>query len=246
MEAPMSRRNLATRSALIACALAGLALVRAPQSHADESFPATTPDGLQLRKSTSHSAVYVKPGATFSQYKRLALLDCYVDFAKDWARNYNQDQPGLAGQVRPSDMDRIKSDLAAEFRKVFTEELQTKGGYAITQDQAADVLVLRPAILNLVVNAPDLMTASMSATVVSSAGQMTLYLEFWDAPSRTLLARAIDNEVDQGMGGLPEAGGRVSNTVAADRILRRWADQLRQRLDQVRATATSDAAPPQK
>lgn len=199
----------------------------------DDQWPTTSPEGLQLQKHTRSGAVYVKPGATFSQYDRLALLDCYVQFAKDWQRDYNQDQPGLQGRVTQADMDRITSELAAEFRKVFTEELQTKGGYAIVDSAAPDVLVLRPAILNLIVTAPDLMTPDMGMTVVSSAGQMTLYLELWDSSTNTLLARAIDTEADDAP--LAQVGNAVSNRQAADRILRRWADLLRQRLDQVRA-----------
>lgn len=241
-----SHRNARTCRAVFACLIAGLALASSPVSRADDSWPATTQDGLQLKSSSAHGAVYVRPGATFDQYKRLALLDCYVDFAKDWQKDYNQDQPGLVGQVHQSDMDRIKANVAAEFRKVFTEELQTKGGWQIVDEQTADVLILRPAILNLVVNAPDLMTGGMSGTVVSSAGQMTLYLEFWDGPSRTLLARVVDAEVDQGAGGVAEAGNRVTNAEAADRILRSWADRLRKRLDEVRATGGSDATPPPK
>jgi hypothetical protein len=233
----MSRSNPTCRFAWIAGLVTSLALLNSPGLRADDAFPAVSPDGLELKKSTRYGAVYLKPGATFSQYKRLALLDCYVDFAKDWARDYNENELSLQAQVTPQDMDRIKAGLAQEFRKVFTEELQTKGGYEIVNVAAPDVLVLRPAILNLVVNAPDLMTAGVSAAVVSSAGQMTLYLELWDSSTSTLLARAIDSEADPG--GIPQVADRVTNTAAADRILRRWADLLRKRLDEV-----SGHAPP--
>jgi hypothetical protein len=99
---------------------------------------------------------------------------------------------------------------------------------------APDVLVLRPAILNMVVNAPEIDTAPMmSASVVASAGQMTLYLELWDSTTNTLLARVVDTEADQE--GMAMAGNSVTNKAAADRILSSWADRLRKRLDEVRA-----------
>ncbi len=241
----MNHKNRAALFAWITSALFLSGVLHSAQAMADDDYPQVSPDGLQLQKRLPYGAVYVKPGATFSQYRRLALLDCYVDFAKNWQRNYNEDVVGLQGRVTQSDMDRIKKEVAAEFRRVFTEELQTKGGYQIVDIAAPDVLILRPAILNLIVNAPEIDTAPpMSMSIVQSAGQMTLYLELWDSTTNTLLARVIDTEADQS--GMATAGDSVSNKAAADRILASWADRLRKRLDEVRATAGSDATSPQK
>jgi RNase H-fold protein (predicted Holliday junction resolvase) len=94
------------------------------------------------------------------------------------------------------------------------------------------VLLLRPALLNVEVNAPDIMTAGISRTVVRSAGQMTLYLELWDPSTKTLLARVEDaREDDQAFG---QMANRATNKAAADQILREWAEELRKRLDTVR------------
>jgi hypothetical protein len=70
-------------------------------------------------------------------------------------------------QASPDGLQLVKSTktrLAAEFKKILTDELQNKGGYEIVTTAAPDVLVLRPALLNVEVNAPDLMTASFGAT----------------------------------------------------------------------------------
>jgi hypothetical protein len=100
--------------------------------------------------------------------------------------------------------------------------------------------VIRPAILNLVVAAPEIDTAPpMSASIVASAGQMTLYLELWDSTTNTLLARVVDTEADQG--DMAMVGSSVANKAAADRILNAWAERLRKRLDEVRAAPSSDA-----
>ena len=133
-----------------------LFMLHAPAAQAaDQQWEQTSPDGLQLSRTLPYGAIYMKPGATFEQYKRLALLDCFVQFAKDWQRNYNQDEPDLEMQVSQGDMNRIKTELAAEFKRVFTQELQTDGGYEIVDIAAPDVLILRPAILNLIVSAGD-------------------------------------------------------------------------------------------
>jgi hypothetical protein len=242
----MTAKRGRTRYAWMASLVAGLALAGSPTLWAaDQEWPQTSPDGLQLQKTLPHGAVYLKQGATFGQYKRLAILDCYVAFAKDWQRNYNMNEPDLEMKVSKTDMDRIQRELAAEFKRVFTEELQTKGGFEIVDIAAPDVLILRPAILNLMVNAPEIDTApTMAFAVVSSAGQMTLYLELWDSTTNTILARVVDTEADESSGGFAQAGGVVRNKEAADEILASWADRLRTALDNARNSTASPATAP--
>lgn len=204
------------------CLLAGAAMAK------KEELPAVSHDGLELRKGKVADVVYVRPGVDFSRYKRIAILECPVAFRKDWER----ERAGSAMRVSQKDMDEIKAGLSAEFLKIFTEELQTKGGYQIVTTGGEDVLVLRPAIVDLDVTAPDTMSAGRSYTVSESAGAMTLYLEFFDSVSGQILARAIDRQVDHGTGGI-QWQNKVTNKVEADRILRRWASALRARLDEV-------------
>jgi hypothetical protein len=229
----MSVIKPARRHLLTVCFVASLALGASPGLLAKDALPEVSPEGLQLQKSKEARAVYLKPGATFDKYNRVAILDCYVEFAKDWQRDYNNDVGGIQGRVSTADMDRMKAAVAAEFKKVFTEELQTKGGYQVVDTAAPDVLVLRPAVVNLMVTAPDLMTADMSRTLVASAGQMTLYLELWDSVTNTILARIMDPQADRGMGGMAQVADSVTNKAAADRILKAWAEKLRKHLDAV-------------
>jgi len=215
---------------LACCFVASLAFGVSGELLAKEPVPEVSPEGMQLQKSKDARLVYLKPGATFDKYDRVAILDSYVEFAKDWQRDHNDDVAGIQGRVTTQDMDRMKAAVAAEFKKVFTEELQAKGGYQVVDTAAPDVLVLRPAIINLQVTAPDLMTADMRATVVRSAGQMTLYLEVWDSATNTILARIMDPQADD-MGGI---ANRVTNKAAMDDILEEWAEKLRKHLDAAR------------
>jgi Protein of unknown function (DUF3313) len=220
----------------LAHACLALLLALGPCANAKDAPPAVSPDGLQLQKSTKNSLVYTKPGATLTPYKRVAILDCYVEFEKDWEQDYNRSRVGLDGRVTDKDVERIKTGLAAEFKKVFSDELQKKGGYQVVDVAAPDVLVLRPALLNVEVNAPDLMTAGIGATVVRSAGQMTLYLELWDSATNTIIARVMDAQEDESA--FAQRASRVTNQAAADRILREWASKLREHLDAAQGKAT--------
>lgn len=230
-----------TQNTLRVLVVLSLTVAFSPQLGAKEKFPEVTHDGLHLQKGTKLNAVYLKPGATLDQYDKVAILDCFVSFAKDWQRDYNDDAIGMDRRVTAKDMTKIKQHVADEFKKVFTKELETKGSYPIVDYAANDVLVLRPAIINLVVNAPDTRSPGMSETFVASAGQMTLYLELYDSVTSDIIARVIDAEGGRA-GGIAQFGNVVTNTAAADRIMRRWADILRDHLGKV----TAATAPPSK
>lgn len=231
----MSTNVRKVRSLVTICwTVAMLAISPLASAVAKDDPPAVSPDGLQLQKSTKSRLVYVKPGATFTQYDKFAILDCYVEFEKDWEKDYNASRMSLEGRVTDKDVERMKTGLAEEFKKEFAKELQDKGGYQVVDQAAPDVLVLRPALINVEVNAPDVMSADIGRTIVRSAGQMTLYLELWDSATNTILARVMDAKADEGFA---EQANRVTNTAAADRILSEWARELRERLDEVHGVA---------
>jgi hypothetical protein len=224
MSNPMQRIPLMSL-ALALFALAGIATAK-------DELPATTVDGLKRVESKNVDAVYVQEGATLDPYKRVYLVECAVAFRKDWQEDYNRDRRDLGHRVSDTDMQRIQSQLAEEFKKVFTEEL-TKGGYEITTERASDVLIVRPAIVNLDPTAPDLRTADISYTIVSSAGSMTLYAELYDAGTNAKIAMVLDARADPE--GFNERASRVTNKAAADRMIRHWAGRLVTALDEAKA-----------
>lgn len=190
---------------------------------AAKKLPEVSKDGLHLLSHTKVAAAYAKPGADFSGYTQVKILDCYVAFEKNWEKNYNLNEVGLTGRIRDKDVEEIKKRLASEFEAVFSKEL-TKKGFQVVDSTDPGVLLLRPALINVDVAAPDLNTPSMSRTLIQSAGGMTLFLELYDAATSTLLARVIDAQGDDS--GFTREANRVTNKAAADRILRAWADQL--------------------
>ena len=181
-----------SRTAAASTALCrGLSAAHARAQAAEQQWDQTSPDGLQLTRTLPYGAIYMKPGATFGQYKRLAVLTASCS-SQGLAPRLNRNEPDLEMQVSQGDMDRsrrtrcrVQARLhrrAADRRRVRDRDIA-----------APDVLILRPAILSLIVNAPVIDTAPpMSGSVVASAGQMTLYLELW-IPCRTpLLERGVD------------------------------------------------------
>ena len=208
--------------------LAALAVVAPSGFAATKDAPKTSPEGLELVKQTKHRVVYVKPGASLAPYKKFALADCYIEFSKEWLKDYNDSTRELSRRIDEKDLEDPKKDLAAQFKKIFTEVL-TEGGYAVSETTGPDVLILRPALINIAVNAPDLKTPSRSYTYASSAGNMTLYLEAWDSATNMIIGRVVDAQSDPDFYG--QRMTSVDNRAAADRLMRTWAEELKKKLD---------------
>ena len=198
---------------------------------AQKKPPEVSSDGLHLIPNTKVWAAYGNPDVALDKYSKVMILDCYVDFVKDWVHDYNLNEVGLAGRVSDKDADEIKKRLADEFKKVFTK-VMTDEGYAVVDDVGPDVLLLRPALVNVDVTAPDLRTSGFNRTLINSAGGMTLFLELYDSASSTLLVRVLDPQADNT--GFAQTANRVTNKAAADRILRNWAELLAKHLGEVK------------
>lgn len=192
---------------------------------ADKDLPETTPEGLTLVKNEKNRIVYAAEGFKPGDYTKVMILDAEVAFAKNWQRDYNRNALGLDGRVKDSDMARMKSKLAAELKKVFTETMAANGHEVVTE-AAADVIILRPAIINVVANAPDVRSGGISRTYVADAGQMTLYLELYDSVSGSLLAQILDQQRAKRTAPTVGYSNSATNLTAVDRILKDWAGEL--------------------
>ncbi|MDB4470907.1 DUF3313 domain-containing protein, partial [Deltaproteobacteria bacterium] len=110
---------------------------------AKTDLPAVSHDGLHLMPDSKLRAVYMKPGADLSQYDKIALLDCYVSFKKNWQRDHNQ-QENFDQRVSDKDMKEIRDRVAKEFAKEMTKVLSTKGGHPLVKTAGEGVLIVRP------------------------------------------------------------------------------------------------------
>ena len=210
--------------------LLALALIAPTTATADNHAVPDTIDGLMLVPDSRVEAAYVDPDADFGIYNKVMMLDSLVAFKKDWQKKANK--PGSRTKVSANDMERIKTEVAIMFREVFAEELSKDGGYEIVDDADDDVLLIRPAIIDLDIAAPDTATAGRSRTYTSTSGSATLYIELYDSATGDLLARAADRRVARQAGGYLTYTNRVTNSADARRMFRSWAKELRAALDE--------------
>ncbi len=197
-----------------------------------QDWPKTSHDGLELQADTGGAVVYWRDGATLKGYSKIYLVEAAVAFQKNWQRDQNAKTVSASNRISSSDMEAIKRSLSDEFRAVFVDELQNKGGFEIVEEIGEDVLLIRPAIINLYINAPDVRNTGRDINMVTSAGEMTLYLEFYDAYTGSIIGRVLDRQVDQAAD-FAMGSNRVTNRRVAEGILRGWAQELREHMSEL-------------
>jgi hypothetical protein len=202
-----------------------------------KDLPAVNDEGMELINDTRMTTIYADPGADLGIYKRIWLEDASVAFKKNWMRDQNRQTRSASLRVKDSDVERIRQDVATLFREVFTAEL-VEGGYELVEEAGEDVLIAKPAIVDLDVVAPDLKTAQRTSTFSESAGEMTLVLELYESLTHDKIVTARDRKRDYERGYV-EWRTSVSNRATAKRMMSSWARAFRESLDDARASVTT-------
>ncbi|MEH6548407.1 MAG: DUF3313 family protein [Pseudomonadales bacterium] len=218
--------------------LSAIAIAFAVSLSVESDAPEISHDGLHLTPTDDVALLYLKPDADFSPYKRFVLLEAYVAFKKNWQRDTK-----VAGRrVSNKDMEKIKVEVAQLFQDSFKEVLETDGGYAFVDKADDDVLILRPAIIDLDITAPDIMVPGRVTQYVASSGAATLYLEVFDSVSGEILARIVDRKRTRDSGYM-QWSSSVSNRADAKRMFKRWATMLREGFDDLHSEAQAADKP---
>lgn len=220
--------------ALIILFLAGLAQT----SVAKEELPEVTVDGLHRVHDSKMAIVYAESGADLATYDSVMLLDAHVAFKKNWERDQRRSST-LSTRLSSTDIEKIKNNLATGFDKVFRETL-VEGGYPVVDAAGDNVLLIRPAIINLDITAPDKLSASRSRTFSNSAGQMSLYVELYDSVTGDLIAKALDQKMDKANSSFYTWSNSVTNKAAANKILKGWANILLSALNEAKSETKNE------
>ena len=204
--------------------------------NAEEEDANMTFDGLVVVEDSRVYKAYIDPNADFSVFKRVAILDPHVAFRSNWRRDQNRSR---SRNVRASDVERIKEDVAVLFKEVFAEQLEA-AGFDVVNYSDEDVLILRPAIVDLDVTAPDVRSAGRSRTYTAGTCAATMYLELFDALSGAIVGRAADRRGSRS-GSFATVSNRVTNRADARREFRVWADMLIEFLNEHYVEAEAEA-----
>jgi hypothetical protein len=200
-----------------------LATIVPLSSFAEEANPQF--ENLVTVDDSKVAVAYVDPQADFSVFDSVMILDTYVAFRSGWERDQRRGTRGT--RVSARDMERIKTRVSELFNSVFIDVLEADDGFKIVSESDYNVLLVRAAIIDLDVTAPDTMSASRSRTYTADSGAATLYIELYDSVSGQIIGRAFDRQAARNQGSMMRWTTRASNTADARRVFRSWATQLR-------------------
>jgi hypothetical protein len=200
-------------------------------------YPTAAPAGLERLDSREFDFLYVKPGFEPGNYGRLVIEEPEVAMDDYWKWTNRRD-------IAERDLKRIAASTSKILREQFGNKLSAGDGYVLARAGETDpagteagVLRLRPAMINLSLNAPDLSVPDNRKTYIKSAGHATLYLDIYDGASGELLLRAIDRDRAREKLVLYE-GNRATNYHDLSILVSRWAGALRRHLDALNSGTT--------
>ncbi len=220
-----TNRVLRPLAGLIPLLLAATVLAQQPKN-LDEAM---SYDGLQKINIKGIDMAYALPGATLSGYSKVMIDPIGVRFHKDWKPTV----PGSTRSLSPSDQQKIRDKVAKVVSDAFVEELK-KGGYTVVTEPGPDVLLVRAAIVNLYVTAPDVMTPGRTKVYTVSAGEMTLIAELADSETGETIARVLDRYQARTTGSFQLSSGVFSASEGRSAATS-WARILRGELDKAKA-----------
>jgi len=203
-------------------------------------------EGLIQIKPKRLDAAYLLPGADFRKYTKLMVDPVEVAFKKDWAEDYNRDASTLSQRLSQEDIERIADAARKEFTEVFSEAYH-EAGLEIVTSPGADVLRVRPGIMDLYVTAPDNMSSGRSRTYTQESGQALLFVELRDSTSGTLLGRGLDRRATRNTGRV-QVSNSVTNLSDFRALFKQWADMSVKGFNDLRAMSPvpTDLKPGQK
>ena len=220
-------------------------------------YPPVSEEGFPKLSGTGFDAAYLAENSDLGVFPRFRVEPCSVSFRDDWLRDQNYKRE-LQARITTEDMRRIERELADRCRTTFTNALAESSGASPAAESeparepeesgapSADadeiivippgVLVVRPAIIELDIAAPDVLTPGRSRSYTTSAGSMTLRLELVDASTGVVVGRIIDRRM-AGDKGRPFLATRSGNVAETNVILRSWALLLVDLLERERASS---------
>lgn len=196
-------------------------------------------DGLLRVKAKKMDAVYLLPQADFRGYTKVMLPPTEISFRKNWQRDQNSSAMGVSRRVSDEDARKILDGARDAFQDVFRKAYEA-AGFQVVDAPGPDVLRVNTAVINLDVEAPDLMTAGRSRTYSREAGGATLVIEAVDSVSGSVLGRAVDATSTGDMG--PYLRNRATNYAEFERMFSDWARASANALNELKELSPIDAA----
>ncbi len=178
---------------------------------------------------------WVSPDTRVPPFDRVMLAPMELDFRPVAPLTGPTGTPQTRTEFPVPERDRQR--IAEDFAKIFRDELGDNSHYTITDRPGPGVLLVKPALRDIVSRVPPEEPPGRSDVYVDNVGDATLVVDLVDAASGQKLGSASDRRTAEPAGALSGFGGvradRVATGQEVRRLARRWATSLEKRLDQL-------------
>lgn len=190
-------------------------------------------DGLTRMKGTVMDAVWARTDIDLTGFSKIMFENLGVEY-RSVTGPYSGGTPTTSRALRRASEFQLNEETKALFEELvssaFLQEMKRSTVFTLVDQPAADVLLVRVGLLDVVSRVPP-QTMGSSRIFIDSVGEATLVLELRDSVSNTIFARAVDRRAAR----QPEM---IESTPAANRgevrrLGRRWGGILRTALDQL-------------
>ena len=222
---------IASRSLVMAVAAMCVACA-APQPTIQTGPDAeVTFDGLYPVENSQADMAWARPDFDISGYTKIMLVSEGIEYAPAKNKARTTLERSREGPYFIDDDQRARFE--ALVREVFLEEMSKIERFEFVTEPGPDVLMVRGGLLDVESYIPQDPMDAMGRTSVylSRIGEATLVLELRDSESGAILARSIDRRAAEPIGGTFTDSNRVTNAAELRRLIRYWAQRLRESLD---------------
>ena len=217
---------------LVAIAAAVLITGCASQEPAVQTGPTaeTTFDGLVRIDNSRFAGAWIDPEIDLTQYTKIIPGGAAFEF-----RNVQKTSAMAARRSNEREFwisDANKQRLTDTVSEVFTEELQKSKHFTVTDEPAADALIIVGGLHDIVSQVPP-EEVGRSEIWLRSVGEATLVIELRDSLSNEVVYRAIERRAAESTGNQMIRGNTATTWAEVRRWARRWAVRLREGLDSI-------------
>ena len=188
-------------------------------------------DGLHEVKGARADEAWARPGTDLTQYSKIMLQGAGIEYRPGGESGRSSSSRSRGGPYEVTEQQKTK--FRALVVSVFLEELAESEHFTLVDEAGPDVLLIRGAVLDVVSWVPP-EPIGRGAVFISKVGEATLVLELRDSITETVLVRAVDRRAadTHGFVGDMAKSSRATNQADVKRVVRFWAQLLRERLDE--------------
>lgn len=175
-------------------------------------------DGLVLLSGTVTDRVWIRPGYTLSEYRKVILESARIQFRPvTRAAAGGLQSPATEFPLSDAQRQEISRMIGEAFARSLERLTMTR-----TTEPGADVLRVRGTLLDVAIGSSGKPSAPYQ---IESVGQLTFVVELIDSQTDTVLLRAVDTRSAR-VPGQADPSGTAEQRPPVRQVISRWADLL--------------------